>query len=388
MTSNPLNIVVSGMIAADPYQGGATWAVLQYVLGLREMGHRVCFVEPLPAGSIRPAEIADPGTSVNVRYFKHVVETFRLNGVAALILPGQDRRSVGMSYEHIQSVCVQADVLLNVSGMLADPELIAAIPLRVYLDLDPAFVQIWDRQGIDMRFDAHTHFVTVGLALGSDECAVPLCGREWITSVQPVVLNYWPPGDSIQCDALTTVGNWRGYGSVELNGELLGQKAHSLRDLMRMPLLTEERFVLAMAIHHEEERDLRALSECGWRLLDPRRVAGHPEHYGSFIRHSKGEFGVAKSGYVKSRCGWFSDRSVCYLASGRPVLAQDTGFTRYLPTGRGLFAFRGENDVLQAIGCVNDDYAGHSRDARGLAESLFASEKVLSRLLHEVGAIA
>lgn len=387
MTSNPLSIIFSGMIAADPYQGGATWAALQYVLGLREMGHRVCFVEPLPTGSLSPTEIADPAASINARYFRKVVSTFGLDGAAALIMPGRDRQIVGMTYEHLQSVCARADVLLNVSGMLAESALIATIPIRVYLDLDPAFVQIWARQGIDMRLDAHTHFVTVGLALGSEDCDVPLCGRDWITTFQPVVLNRWPLAERIRYDALTTIGNWRGYGSVELNGESLGQKAHSLRELMRLPLLTDERFALAMAIHHEEVRDLKALKANRWRLLDPRVVAGYPEKYGSFIRHSKGEFGVAKSGYVKSRCGWFSDRSVCYLASGRPVLAQDTGFSRYLPTGRGLFPFKGEDDVLRAIEHLNDDYAGHSRDARGIAETYFAADKVLARLLRQVGAI-
>jgi hypothetical protein len=155
---------------------------------------------------------------------------------------------------------------------------------------------------------------------------------------------------------------------------------------MTLPTRTKEQFLLALAIHPDERKDLAALAENGWRLMDPARVAGTPTDYQRFIQGSKAEFGIAKSGYVAARCGWFSDRSVCFLASGRPVLAQDTGFDRFLPTGVGLFSFANGEDVLAGIDAVQRDYVRHTKAARRLAEEYFDSDKVLTRLLSRIGA--
>ena len=368
-------ILVSGMMAGDPHHGGATWAVLQYLLGFRRLGHEVVFVEPVK--TLSPASAA---------YFREVVADFGLERNAALLLAGT-RETVGLGYDELLTAAKRCDVLFNISGMLADPALLEPVPRRVYLDLDPAFIQLWHAEyGIDMRFDAHTHFVTVGLALGSASCPVPTCGREWLTTLQPIVLDEWPVGNGIATDALTTVGSWRGYGSVEFRGEHYGQRAHSMRRFFELPRRTSETLAPALAIHLDEKPDLAALAENGWRLLDPAAVAGTPARYRDFVRGSKGEFGIAKSGYVASRCGWFSDRSACYLASGRPVLAQDTGFGEFLPVGEGLFAFDSIETALAGIEAMNRDYARHSRAARALAESHFDSDKVLSRLLERVAA--
>jgi hypothetical protein len=372
------------MIAADPYQGGATWAVLQYALGFRRLGHDVFFVEPVSAKAVRPACAALADTE-NAAYFRRVVADFGLAERSALLLAGT-RETVGLPHAEVVRAAGRADVLVNISGLLTDAAIAGRIARRVYLDLDPAFNQVWHTQGVNVRFAGHTHFATIGLALGRPECPVPTCGREWVTTVQPVVLEHWPVATEIVHDALTTVGNWRAYGSVEFGGAFYGQKAHSLRPLYGLPRRTDERFLLALAIHPGETKDLAALSENGWGLLDPARVAATPADYGRFVRGSKAEFGLAKSGYAASRCGWFSDRSVCYLASGRPVIAQETGFGHFLPTGKGLFAFETADDVLAGIDALRRDYAGHARAARGLAEEFFDSDKVLSRLLQQVGA--
>jgi hypothetical protein len=384
MTQRKLTILLSGMVAGDPHQGGATWAVLQYLLGLARLGHEVYLVEPVRAEALRPAGglLAD---SDSAAYFRQVVADFGLAGRAALLLAGTDQ-TVGLPHDALRQVARRADLLLNISGMLTDPDLTSRIPLRVYLDLDPAFNQLWHAaQGIDMRFAGHTHFVTVGLALGQPECPVPTCGLAWVPTVQPVVLEHWPVAGPVAHDALTTVGNWRGYGSVEYQGVFYGQKAHSLRDLVALPTRTAEKFLLALAIHPGEARDLEALARNGWALADPVRVAGTPADYRRFLQGSKGELGIAKSGYVASRCGWFSDRSACYLASGRPVLAQETGFSRFLPVGEGLFAFQTADDVLAAVEALNRDYARHRRAARALAEEFFDSDRVLARLLGRLG---
>lgn len=369
-----MTILFSGMLAGDPGQGGATWAALQYVLGFRRLGHEVVVVEPVE--SLTPAR---------VQYFRSVSAEFALHGSAALLVAGTTE-TAGLPYEDLREVARRADVFVNVSGMLRDPELTEPVPVRVYLDLDPAFNQLWHAAcGVDVGFDGHTHFVTVGHAIGSGDCDVPVCGRDWIATFPPVVLDEWPVADGVERDALTTVGNWRSYGSVEHDGVFYGQKAHALRGLVGLPTLTDEEFALALTIHPEERSDLAALAANGWRLLDPREVAGTPSAYRRFVRGSKAELGIAKAGYAAARCGWFSDRSACYLASGRPVLAQETGFSRYLPAAEGLFAFETVDDVLAALEELRGDYERHSGAAREIAEAHFDSDAVLGRLLTAVG---
>ena len=379
-----MTILVSGMIAADPRQGGATWAVLQYVLGFARLGHEVFFVEPIPTASLQPCDATLP-TSGNAAYFTSVAGEFGLRHRSALLLAGT-QETVGLPYSELRRIASRTDILFNVSGMLTDPALLDPIPRRVYLDLDPAFIQIWQSEcGIDMRFDAHTHFATIGLAIGTEECPVPDCGRHWVKTLQPVVLAEWPAASEVETDALTTIGSWRGYGSVEFRGEHYGQKAHSLRAFFELPRRTREKFAPALGIHPGERMDLDALNENGWEILDPSTVAATPVDYRRFIQGSKAEFGIAKSGYTRSRCGWFSDRSACYLASGRPVLAQQTGFSRWLPTGEGLFAFETIDDVLSGIDAINSDYPRHARAARAIAEEHFDSAKVLAHLLSQIG---
>lgn len=402
-----LTILLSGMIAGDPWQGGATWAVLQYWLGLRRLGHEVYFVEPIAESSLRPVESSvgnalcgvsewredfhPPSAerhehslqnSANATYFKQVTARFGLADCGALL---SERQTIGIAYDYLLAIARRADLLINISGMLTDAALVDHIPRRVYLDLDPAFNQLWhDVQKIDMRFDGHTHFATIGLAIGAPGCPVPSCGHEWIKTFQPIVLEHWPFADGIVHNALTTVGHWRGYGSIEHEGIFYGQKAHSLRRFIELPTRTSERFMLALAIHGDEERDLSALSTNGWALLDPAKVASTPDDYRSFLQGSKAEFGIAKSGYVASRCGWFSDRSVCYLASGRPVVAQETGFSRFLPVGEGLLAFDSVEGAVAAVDAMNADYSRHARAARAIAEEYFESDRVLGRLIEQV----
>jgi hypothetical protein len=377
-------ILLSGMIAGVPHQGGATWAVLQYLLGFKRLGYDVHFIEPVEETALRPAG-APLARSENATYFRRVMADFGLAQTSALLLAGT-QRTVGVSYEGMREIARRADVLINISGLLTDEALTEDIALRAYLDLDPAFTQLWQAaEGIDMRFAAHNRFVTIGQAIGTPGCKVPTCGLEWITTPQPIVLERWPAGRVTIHDALTTVANWRGYGSIEHRGVFYGQKAHSWRRFFSLPARSGERFMPALAIHPEEIRDLAALRTDSWHLIDPERVSWTPASYQDFVRGSKAEFGIAKSGYVASRCGWFSDRSVCYLASGRPVIAQDTGFDRFHPVGAGLFAFETIDEVLASIEALNSAYDYHAREARSIAEEYFDSDKVLARLLDELG---
>ena len=384
MATPKLTILLSGMIAGVPHQGGATWAILQYLLGFKRLGYNVHFIEPVEQAALRPAGVP-LARSDNAAYFRRVMAEFGMGQTSALLLAGT-QRTVGLSYERLREIARRADVLVNISGLLTDEALTEDIPLRAYLDLDPAFTQLWQvAEGIDMCFAAHNRFVTVGQAIGDPDCEVPTCGLEWVTTPQPVVLERWPAGRITTHDALTTVANWRGYGSIEHEGVFYGQKAHSWRQFFSLPALSEERFAPALAIHPEESKDLAALRANGWRLIDPERVTLTPAGYQCFVRGSKAEFGIAKSGYVASRCGWFSDRSVCYLASGRPVIAQETGFSRFLPVGAGLFAFHTIDEVLASIEALNGDYDRHVRAARAVAEEYFDSDRVLERFLKVLG---
>lgn len=368
-----LRVLFSGMVAGDPEQGGATWSILQYVLGLRALGHEVRLVEPV--------DRLDPTA---VGYFEQLVRDFELEGDAALLVRG-GKETAGPSYGELVRWAGETDVLFNVSGMLRDSELVEPPPLRVFLDLDPAFNQLWHAvEGIDMGFDLHNRFVTVGLEVGEPDCCVPTCGRRWIKTLPPVFLPSWERSAEIETHAFTTVANWRGYGSIEWKGRRLGQKAHSLRRLLALPEQASEPLALALAIHPDEKDDLDALRRHGWQLIDPKVVAGSPHSYADFVRGSKGEIGIAKEGYVESRCGWFSDRSACYLASGRPVVAQGTGFARHLPVGEGLLSFTSSEEAAAMIDAITADYDRHAGAARALAEDLFDSRLVLTRLLDRV----
>jgi len=370
-----MRIVVSGMVAGDPRQGGASWAVLQYVLGLRRLGHEVLLVEPVAAEDLERSESAS--------YLEDVTARFDLEH-ATLVDPGGN--SAPISTKRLRELMADAELLLNVSGMLTIPELLEPVAIRAYLDLDPFFNQHWHLQGADMRFAAHTHFVTVAAGLTDPENEVPTLGLDWIETLPPVVLEEWTPAPQPPSLPFTTIGHWRSYGPIEHEGSRYGLRAHALRELIELPRQTRAEFLLALGIHESERDDLEALAANGWRLTDPAEVAATPDSYRDFVRASQAEIGIAKEGYVRSRCGWFSDRSACYLACGRPVVAQDTGFGRALPVGDGLLAF---GTVEEAAGAVDNVLAHpreHARAAREIAEEILDSDRVLSRLLERLGA--
>jgi hypothetical protein len=373
-----LKILLSGMVAGDPHQGGASWAVLQYVAGLSALGHEVVLIEPVAGSAL------DEGGEV-VRYFRSLP---LIEGRAALLERGGEM-TIGLSYAELLEFACGADLLLNVSGMLRDERLLDRVPVRAFLDLDPGFNQVWQTTGAEMGFDLHTHFVTVGVRIGAADCPIPTMGRNWIPTLPPVALADWPVAvEAPRRRAFTSVGHWRSYGSIEHGGVHYGQRAHAFRELFELPRRSGARFEPALGIHPDEVEDLRALRENGWNLLDPSEVAGTPAGYASFVRESMAELCIAKSGYVNSRSGWFSDRSAAYLASGRPVVAQDTGFGDSLPVGEGLLAFSSIDEAAAAIARVEADPHRHGQAARELAEENLDACKVLPRLLSRLAAAA
>ncbi len=379
-----LTIVVGGQIASVPFQGGATWAVLQYILGLQELGYNVYFMEHIPGSVLTPVG-TDLAHSRNALYFNGVMENFGLGDSSALCDP-QQRQSVGLDYTRIVEITSKADVMINLSGDLPVEPLLKRVPIRLYLDLDPLFTQLWnDVEKIDMHFADHTHFATIGMNVGSNVCTLPTGGLDWIKTWQPVVLSHWPVSNRLSWDAATTVANWRSYGALFYRGTFYGQKVHSWRTFIGLPLRSRWKFMPALSIDPREIEDINLLVKNGWQLVDPHDVAATPERYQDFIQGSKAELAIAKSGYVASHCGWFSERSECYLASGKPVVAQTTGFEQYLPCGKGLIAFNSNEQVLEALAMIESDYRLHCHIARQVAEEFFDSRRVLPRLLAQVG---
>jgi hypothetical protein len=379
-------VVVAGALAQKPRAGGHTWVFLQYLLGLRALGWDVLFLDQLPPeqsvdASGQPCPVED---SVNLAYFLSVMRGFGLDGAFALIC-GAGERFVGLSRPDVLTWTRQSALLLNVMGFLSDAEILGAAPRRVFLDIDPGFGQMWRELGLADPFRGHDAHVTIGENVGRSDCAIPTCGLGWITTPQPVVLDAWACAES-GGSGFTSVATWRGaYGPVEYRGRTYGLRAHELRRFAALPRLSGRPFELALDIHPADAKDRALLDDNGWRLVDPKAVAGDPWAYRRYIHGSCAEFNVAKNMYVQSNSGWFSDRSICYLASGKPVLAQDTGLAGHYPIGEGLLTFTTLDEAVEGVVELARDGVRHARAARALAEEYFASDRVLSRLLAELG---
>jgi hypothetical protein len=374
-------VVIAGAVAQRPGYGGHTWVFLQYLLGFRRLGFDVVFVdwlsEEMCGGPV--------GESEGARYLRTVMERFGLGGDYALLDERGDSVA-GIDRAVLRDRLARSSFLLNVMGYLGDEELLAAAPRRVFLDIDPGFPQMWRDLGLADPFAGHDVFVTIGENVGRPDCPIPTCGIDWIRTRQPLVLDLWPEQNGTG-GCFTTVGSWRGaYGPIEWDGRTYGLRVHEFRKFVELPDMSGLQFELALDIDAAETRDLDLLRAHGWALADPSRVACDPVVYQRYVAGSKAEFVVAKNLYVDTRSGWFSDRSVCYLASGKPVVAQDTGLDGLYPLGEGLVTFRTVDEAAAAVHEIAGDYRRHARAARELAEAYFDSDLVLANLVDAVEA--
>jgi hypothetical protein len=381
-----VTIVIAGSLAQRPFIGGHTWVFLQYLLGFRRLGWEVLFVDRLEPGMC-VGERGEPSSfedSANLRYLADVMERFDLGESWSVLYDG-GREVAGVDRDDVIERTARSALLINVMGFLEDEEILGAAPVRAFLDIDPGFGQIWKALELHDLFRGHDHFLTVGGRIGSADCEVPTVGLDWIPVKPPVELAEWPAqGD--RGSRFTTVASWRGaFGPLEYEGRTLGLRVHEFRRFFELPELASADFELALDIHEAETDDLSALRGHGWELADPRQAAGDPWRYRQYIQGSEAELMIAKNLYVETHSGWFSDRSACYLASGRPVLAQDTGLNGLLPTGEGLVTFSTLEEAVAGVAEIEGDYERHSRAAREIAEEHFAAAKVLPRVLDEVG---
>jgi hypothetical protein len=379
-------VVVAGSVAQRPFVGGHTWVFLHYLLGFRQLGWDVHFIDRLDRGMCvdgrgEPVEFA---ASANLSYLADVMSRFDLGDCWTL---GHDgwREVAGIGRTEAVQRIRQSDLLLNVMGYMDDPEMLAAAQCATFVDIDPGFGQMWRELGLHDLFSGHDRFVTVGQNVGRADCAVPTCGIEWISTKPPVVLGLWddasPPGRSY-----SSVVTWRGpFGPIDYRGVRYGLRAHEMRRFVDLPARTGASFELALSIDDGDDADRSRLLASGWKLVDPRGVASDPWSYRSYVERSRGELMVAKHMYVASNSGWFSDRSACYLAAGRPVVAQNTGLEDHLPLGRGLLGFNEIDDAADAIRRVDAEWGVHARAARELAREHFAADVVLPSLIDRLG---
>jgi hypothetical protein len=270
-------------------------------------------------------------------------------------------------------------------GFLRDEEILGLARRRVFLDIDPGFGQMWRELGLADIFTGHDAYVTVGTNVGQPECTVPTCGLSWLATVPPVVLEQWPLCPPWDDGKFTSVVSWRGiFAPIENQHTTYGLRVHEFRKFMELPGRTSQSFELALDIHPDETQDLSLLEQNGWHPVDPASVTSTPQDYQAYIQASKAEFGVAKNMYVKTRGGWISDRTVCYLASGKPALVQDTGIREMYAPNEGLVVFSNMDEAVEGVERICRDYDAHCRAARRVAEEHFDSDKVLSRLLREL----
>ncbi len=381
-------VVVGGAVANKLLNGGEAWVRLSWLLGLARLGCDTYFVEQIHPSSCvdrdgRPAEFED---SANRRYFDAVMREFGLERSSALLLEGSEHTS-GMAYDDLLELAASADLLINVSGHLSAEPVMTRLRRKAYVDLDPGFTQFWHASGRPgARLEGHDWFFTVGENIGRPSSTVPTGGIDWRPVRPPVVLDEWPRAEILEARRFTTIATWRsGYGTVEHEGRTYGLKVHEFRKIVDLPRRVRARFELALDIHPGDSRDLESLREHGWQIVDPREVAVTPDAFRAYVQGSGAEFSVAQGVYVDTRSGWFSDRTVRYLASGRPALVQETGFSDNYPTGEGLLSFSSLEEAVAGADAIESRYEEHSEAARALAERFFDSDDVLSSFLEQVG---
>jgi hypothetical protein len=379
-------IVLAGALAQKPYHGGHAWVLLNYLLGFQRLGWEVLFLDCIAPGLCTDSDGA-PCTaqrSVNLRATRTVMERFGLGNAFALL--DDSRQSLaGCSREEVLKRVGRSALLINIMGFLTDAEILERAPQRVFLDIDPGFGQMWQALGLSNICHGHDAYVTIGANIGQPECQIPTCNLEWITTRPPIVLDHWRTSEA-QPARLSSIGSWRGaYGPLEYNGRTYGLRVHEFRKFAQLPRLCPIPCEIALDIHPAETRDLTLLQANGWLCVNPRSVGGDPWSYRTYIQSAWAEFMVAKNIYVQSYSGWFSDRSVCYLASGKPVLVQDTGLARSYEIGAGLLTFTTLEEALAAVDALICDYAYHARAAREIAATYFDSDIVLRRLLNSLG---
>lgn len=379
-----LRIVVLGYIVRGPL-GGLAWHHLQYVLGLEVLGHDVYFIEDsddFPSCYDPSRHVTDVDPTYGLQFIREAFDWLELSDRWGYHDAHRGRWH-GPLEGKAETICRSADMVLNVSGVNPLRAWLEEVPTRVLIDTDPVFTQIRHlTEPAAHRLAAlHTSFFSFGENFGKSECTVPDDGFPWQATRQPIVLEAWAVEPGPREGSFTTVMQWDSYAHRDYKGLRYGMKSESFTSFIDLPNQCSADLELALGSPNAPRQ---TLLDAGWRLRDPLEVTLDPRTYQEYLKASKGEFSIAKQGYVVSQCGWFSERSACYLASGRPVVVQDTGFSHWLNDVDGVVGFKTPEEALNGIEDVNSRYTKHCEAARAVAKEYFDAHCVLTELLEHV----
>jgi hypothetical protein len=384
-------IVVMGFMGSCPI-AGVIWQHIHYLVGLERLGHEVYYLEDSARLPYNPATFEVTNDfSYAARVLARLADEFDLKsrwGFCARYLP--DNPTAGLPLRRIQQLYKSADAILNICGTQEFNEDLLASDRILYIESDPGVEQI----KVDRRLRStinylrgHHALFTFGETIGTKLFPVPLHGLKWLPTRQPIVTDFWKTQRCPSNAAVfTSVANWStsGLKDIEWRGEkYLWSKSREFLRFIRAPQAARE--PLELAIDIKDKRTRNKFLNNGWRLRPPRELSINYWGYRQYVRQSKAEFTVAKDQYIRLNTGWFSDRSACYLAAGRPVITQETGFSRLYGSDGGLFGFIQMDEIAEAVRAINRDYAKHSRAARAIAHDVFEAETVLRSLLDRAG---
>lgn len=381
-----MRIIITGLVGQYPF-GGVIWDYLQYLLGFRSLGHQVLYLEDSGAWPYDPvAGTITDDCSFALQSLHKIFTDFDLTE-SWVYRNGADGKFHGAGEKVAREWLRHGDLLVNVSsaGWLRDYDL--RVGHRMFIDGDPMFCQIGLLDGSNPLYagrlrDHDSHF-TFGLSVGQPECPVPVDGITWRPTVQPIAIDQWPVTPVSSDAPWTTVMNWASYKPKVWEGRTYGQKNLEFNRFRNLPSKTNVPLRLAMGLGVDGQRPAQELRQLGWDLVEPQEVVPDHRAYHSFLTNSRGEWSVAKHGYVEGKTGWFSCRTACYLAAGRPAVVQETGWSRHLPSGRGVLPFTTVEEAAEGLGKVTRNYSEHSKAAREIALEFFDAKKVCQGLLRQ-----
>jgi GT2 family glycosyltransferase len=382
-------IVLLGMMTKMPV-AGVVWQNLHYLLGFERLGYEAYYVEThARTPSMLMSSVGDDSSALAAEYIAAIMRRFGLADRWAFHALHDDGRCFGMSELQLERLYGSAELLVNLHGGTQPLPELAATGRLVYLETDPVQLQLELRHGVQETVDflePHCAFFTFAENWGKPDCGLPVQERfRFVPTRQPVVVDLWPDRSTQPADVFTTIGNWRqDWRDVTFEGKrYTWSKHHEFLKYLDLPERTGQAFELALSSCEPAEREM--LAARGWRVRDGLEVSRGIDRYRDYVGASRAEFTVAKDQNVRLRTGWFSDRSATYLASGRPVVTQDTGFRTALPVGEGLFGFGDFETAVEAVTAIDADYARHARAARKLAREHFSHEVVLGAMLERLG---
>ncbi len=403
-----MKIIVTGQIARYPL-GGVTWDWLNYILGFRKLGHEVHYFEDGPKWLYNPMKHSVMISDYNVTYLKKVMGEFGFDSQWTYLSRGGSIESSKIyGNKNIQEIFQSADIIFNIAGSTNMQLLTKEFPMKngvkkVFIDGDPMINQmkILNDGSDNIVTNSHDLFFTYAENIGKKDCKIPrIKDVKWMTTRFPVHLPSWSAQSKNKTDTFTTISNWQSYKGYTFNGQKYsGSKSTEFLKFFDIPKITGQKMEIALAADTEKKENivhgkklknmtwlrnknnLEKMEKAGWKITDPLKISKDWNSYKKYIEGSYGEWSVAKNAYVKAHTGWFSCRSACYLASGKPVILEDTQFSKFIRTGKGLFSFKNKNEALHAINEIHKNYEYHCAEARNIAEKYFDSDKVLRDML-------